>query len=150
MSLKNPRPNANFVPEYQISGVPYVTASAAGEVTSQNVPIRLDFPEVTRWVVVQNTSATANLRFGFTENGVKGHEASPGPSTTRNYFIVTASSSTPRMELRCKSLYFTKDANGSSSFNIIAGLTRIRSDVFPILTGSTSGSVARVILGGVG
>ena len=150
MSLKNPYPNPNFVPEYQISGVPYVTASAASELTSLTVPVRVDFPEVTRWIVVQNTSPTANLRFGFSENGVKGQEASPGPSTTRNYFIVSASSSTARMELRCKSLYFTKDANGSSSFNIIAGLTRIRSADFPTLTGSLSGSINRQILGGVG
>tara|TARA_B100000700_G_scaffold321715_1_gene421572 strand:- start:2326 stop:2754 length:429 start_codon:yes stop_codon:yes gene_type:complete len=142
MSLKNPRPNANFVPEYQISGVPYVTASAAGEVTSQNVPIRLDFPEVTRWISVYNSSS-AGLRVGFTANGARG-------VNTANYFVVKAGETTPRMELRCKTLYFTKDSATAASFNIIAGLTRIRAAEFPVLTGSTSGSIARAILGGVG
>ena len=142
MSLKNPRPNANFVPEYQISGVPYVTASAAGEVTSQNVPIRLDFPEVTRWISVYNSSS-AGLRVGFTANGARG-------VNTANYFVVKAGETTPRMELRCKTLYFTKDSATAASFNIIAGLTRIRAAEFPVLTGSTSGSIARAILGGFG
>ena len=142
MSLKNPYPNANFVPEYQISGVPYVTASAGAEVTSQNVPVRLDFPEVTRWITVYN-SGSAGLRVGFSANGARG-------VNTANYFVVKAGETTPRLELRCKTLYFTKDSGTDVPFNVIAGLTRIRSDVFPILTGSTSGSVAREILGGVG
>ena len=142
MSLKNPRPNANFVPEYQISGVPYVTASAAGEVTSQNVPIRLDFPEVTRWISVYNSSS-AGLRVGFTANGARG-------VNTANYFVVKAGETTPRMELRCKTLYFTKDSATAASFNIIAGLTRIRAAEFPVFTGSSSAAIARAILGGVG
>ena len=142
MSLRNPTPNANFVPEYQISGVPYVTSSAAGEVTSQDTPIRLDFPEVTRWITIYNSSS-AGLRVGFTANGARG-------VNTANFFVVKAGATTPRMELRCKTLYFTKDSGTATSFNVIAGLTRIRSDVFPILTGSTSGTIAREILGGVG
>ena len=143
MSLKNPYSNPNFVPEYQISGVPYVTASAAGEVSSQDVPIRVNFPEVTRWIMIYN-SGSGGVRVGFTANGARG-------VNTANYFVVKAGTTTPRMELRCKSLYFTKDANGTAAdFNIIAGLTTIRSDYFPILTGSTSGSIARKILGGVG
>ena len=142
MSLKNPYPNANFVPEYQISGVPYVTASAGAEVTSQDTPKRLDFPEVTRWIMIYN-SGSAGLRVGFTANGVRGVD-------THNYFVVKAGETTPRMELRCKTLFFAKDTGTNVPFNVIAGLTRIRSDEFPILTGSTSGSIAREILGGVG
>jgi len=142
MSLKNPYSNPNFVPEYQISGVPYVTASAGAEVTSQDSPSRLDFPEVTRWIMIYN-SGSAGLRVGFTANGVRGVD-------THNYFVVKAGETTPRMELRCKTLYFTKDTATAVPFNVIAGLTTIRSDYFPILTGSTSGSIARKILGGVG
>ncbi len=142
MSLKNPYSNPNFVPEYQISGVPYVTASAAGEVTSQDTPIRLDFPEVTRWITVYNSSS-AGLRVGFSANGARG-------VNTANYLVVKAGATTPRMEIRCKTLYFTKDSATATSFNVVAGLTTIRSDYFPILTGSTSGSISRQILGGVG
>jgi hypothetical protein len=142
MSLKHPYSNPNFVPEYQISGVPYVTSSAADEVTSQDTPIRVDFPEVTRWIVIYN-SGSAAVRVGFTANGARA-------VNTANYFVVKAGTTTPRMELRCKSLFFTKDSATAADFNIIAGLTTIRSDYFPILTGSTSGSIARSILGGVG
>ena len=142
MSLKNPYPNANFVPEYQISGVPYATASAGAEVTSQDSPVRLDFPEVTRWLVVYN-SGSAGLRVGFSANGARGVD-------THNYFVVKAGETTPRLELRCKTLYFTKDTGTNVPFNVIAGLTRIRSADFPTLTGSLSGSINRQILGGVG
>jgi hypothetical protein len=142
MSLKHPYSNPNFVPEYQISGVPYVTGSGAGEVTSQDTPIRLNFPEVTRWIVIYNSGSGA-LRVGFSNNGARS-------VNTSNYFVVKAGATTPRMELRCKSLFFTKDSATATDFNIIAGLTTIRSDYFPILTGSTSGSIAREILAGVG
>ena len=43
-----------------------------------------------------------------------------------------------------------KDSATATSFNVIAGLTRIRSAEFPVLTGSTSGSISRSILGGIG
>ena len=142
MSIGNPYSNPNYVPEYQISGVPYATGSGAGEVTSQDTPIRLDFPEVTRWITVYNSGSGA-LRVGFSSNGARS-------VNTANYFVVKSGATTPRMELRCKSLFFTKDSATATDFNVIAGLTTIRSDYFPILTGSTSGSIARQILGGVG
>jgi len=142
MSLKNPYPNPNFVPEYQISGVPYVTGSGAGEVTSLDAPIRLDFPEVTRWIIIYNSGSGA-LRVAFSNNGARSVDKA-------NYFVVKSGATTPRMELRCKTLYFAKDSATAADFNIIAGLTTIRADFFPILTGSTSGSVGRKILGGVG
>jgi len=140
--MKHPINNPNSVPEYQLSGVPYATGSAAAEVTSQDTPIRVNFPEVTRWIVIYN-SGSAGVRVGFTANGARA-------VNTANYFVVKAGTTTPRMEIRCKSLYFTKDSATAADFNIIAGLTTIRSDYFPILTGSTSGSIARKILGGVG
>ena len=44
----------NFVPAYQISGVPYVTSSDGNNVS--DTPQRIAFPFVTRFFQVTNTS----------------------------------------------------------------------------------------------
>ena len=127
MSLNYPKPGANYVPSYQISGLPYVTRSAENEV--EDSPIRIKFPYVTRFFVVGNNSA-GDLRVGFTEAGVMGHE-------TSNYFTVPPfSSGSLRYEVRCKELYFVRHQNANAGFEIMAGLTSIRDDQFPVLTGT--------------
>ena len=40
----------NFVPAYQISGVPYVTSSLSSDLTT--TPVQIDFPYATRFFVV--------------------------------------------------------------------------------------------------
>jgi hypothetical protein len=123
----------NFVPAYQVSGIPYVTSSACGK-----NPERVDFPSATRFFVVQNhgklagNTGTANLRVGFTENGVNGAE-------NKNYFTLTASGSTSRLEIRCKTLFFRADdiaTGGKIKFDVLAGLAAVDSGQFPVLTGS--------------
>ncbi|HIL97222.1 MAG TPA: hypothetical protein EYG51_15095 [Pseudomonadales bacterium] len=103
MPLNWTKSSPNNVPEYQLSGVPYVTASvdpgassvAAGRcpavVQASNAtaaqillaaavtPYRVEFPFVTRWVQITNIHASNDLRVGFTANGVRGiGEASQG------------------------------------------------------------------------
>ena len=119
MSLNWPKSGPASVPEYQLSGVPFVTSSAdpsgvtvaAGRVpecvepvnalaaqiklAAAVTPYRVEFPFVTRWVQVTNTGAV-DLRCGFTENGVRGMgEAVEGATANsgflgQNYFIVPA------------------------------------------------------------
>ena len=125
----------NFVPAYQISGIPYVTSSLSD--TSVNVAAqKITFPQVTRFFVVTNTHASRNLRVGFTENGVDG-----GPdyydNSNKNYFIVAGGTTTPRLEIRCKELYFRADAGSTPcGFSLIAGLSGVPSNQFPTLTAS--------------
>ena len=71
-------PAHNFVPEYQQSGIPYVTSSATNEVSDSAV--RISFPFVTRWVQVFNTDSAGadTLRVGFTQNGVNAVETAKG------------------------------------------------------------------------
>ena len=130
MSLNWPKMGAGHVPSYQISGLPYVTQSAAGE--AGGTVIKHTFPFVTRYFQIGNQSAN-KLRVGFTENGVKG-------TVTNNYFIVEAgieAANAPRIEIRCKELFFVENTGGQpASFEIVAGLTGIPNSQFPILTGS--------------
>jgi len=135
MSSHWPKTNGpNFVPAYQVSGIPYVTSSACGL-----NPERVDFPAATRFFVIQNhgklagNTGHANLRVGFTENGVNG-------SVSKNYFMLAASGSTSRLEIRCKTLFLRADdvAVGTKiKFDVLAGLSAVDAGEFPVLTGST-------------
>ena len=52
----------NFVPAYQVSGVPYVTSSLSSDLTT--TPVQIDFPYATRFFIVDNIAdsiALANL-----------------------------------------------------------------------------------------
>jgi len=133
MSLKSPVPNHNFVPEYQVSGIPYVTSSAASELTSAGAAIHVKLPYVTRWLIVQNQSSGSgnDIKFGFTENGVTGN-------VTNNYFVVRSGQTTERLEMRCANLFVAKHIGDDNGFRIIAGLTGAPRDHFPLLTGSNS------------
>jgi len=125
MGINWAKPGANYVPAYQSSGLPYVTRSAADEVTA--TVVKHEFPYVTRFFVVGNPGP-GDLRVGFTENGVSATE-------TANYFTVKPfTSGTLRYEIRCKELWFRKDGNDDTAFEIMAGLTNITE--FPTLTGS--------------
>ena len=134
MAIDHPKAGPNSIPAYQMSGVPYVTASADNEIGG--TAVRHDFPYVTRFFQVKNTDDSHSLRVGFSANGVDATE-------TKNYFILAAGASSEILELRTKTLFFQAD-NGSNpaSFELIAGLTTIASSEFPILTGSIDGTTA--------
>lgn len=127
MALKHVRGSGpNDVSAYQLSGVPYVTSSVGNEVGSS--PLKVTFPFVTRFFVVQNISEHP-LRIGFTVNGITTAE-------TANYLVLSGNSSTGRLELRCKELYFRRDGDTNSGFSLLAGLSTVYYDNFPVLTGT--------------
>jgi hypothetical protein len=138
MALNHPKAGPNSIPPYQLSGVPYVTASAGNEVDV--TPIRHDFPFVTRFFQVKNTDADHAMRVGFSANGVSATE-------TKNYFLLAAGAQTDILELRTKTLFFRANAGSAqASFEIVAGLTTIESSEFPILSG-TIGTVTNAFEG---
>ena len=116
----------NFVPAYQISGIPYVTSSILSEVGT--TPIKVTFPQVTRFFVVQNISENP-LRVRFTSNGVNAAE-------TANYLVLSGNQATGRLELRCKELYFRREGGTNCGFSVLAGLSGVASNQFPTLTSS--------------
>jgi hypothetical protein len=55
---------------YQVAGKPFVTGNLAVPLSS-GTPLRIDFPTVTRKIIVVN-QGNDDIRVGFSENGVKG------------------------------------------------------------------------------
>lgn len=120
-----PKSGPNSVAEYQVSGLPFVTSSQAGTST----PVQISFPYVTKFITIKNNGGGA-LYFGFTSNGVsRGNKFS-----LANNDIVT-------LEVKAKDLFFL-GSGGARDFSLVAGLTMIETNMFPVLTGSgMSGSL---------
>lgn len=98
-----PLPGESHVPSYDISGVPYVTASTAWSNT------KIEFPGVTQWIQVNSTSGVVSFSFVA---GVEQH---------KSFKIAATGQSTGIMRLRSSTIYVT--GNGS----IVAGLTNVAS-----------------------
>ena len=123
MSLNNPVLSEGYVPAYQMSAVPFVTASnlAAG------ATFEISFPQVSRFFAVKNTSQYDDLRVSFTRNGLN--------SPNNNYFSLVKSSSF-REEIRTTKLFLFNNSANTITFEVIAGLTSIPSNQFLTITGS--------------
>ena len=127
MSMNWTNLSHNYVPEYQQSVVPYVTSS----VTTANGITSVQFPYVTRWIVISNQGASAtravadNLAFGFSFTG----------SSAGNKFIVQAGQTTQRLEVKCTTLFFS-GSSAAVPFSILAGLTNIPAGNLPALSAS--------------
>ena len=167
MSSNWQKSGPNYVPAYQASGIPYVTSSVASEVpgvdgnSASSEPIAVHFPYVTKFVTIRNTGINA-LRVGFSIRGLfkpaerqptsLGGAAKSDVSATdhSNFFLIPTASiagSLQSFDIRCKSIYFMSDGTDNSpgaahatSFSLLAGLTTIPSEQFPVLTGSVAGT----------
>jgi hypothetical protein len=113
-------PGLGNVSSYQISGRPFLTSSLAVPANASD-PLLIEFETVSRFVVITNTlpgSATnVPLRFGFSENGVKG-------TPDNNYGILNNGESF-EAEFRVTSVYLLSDNTSPLSASVIAGLTSI-------------------------
>ena len=118
-----PKPGLGNVGSYQMSGVPFLTSSLEVPVSSSG-PLAIDFPYVSRFVVITNTvpatSASAPLRFGFSEAGVLG--------TVDNNYIVLDNGESFEAELRVKTVYLVSDGVNPTSGSIAAGLTGVQAN----------------------
>ena len=128
MGLGNVKPSEKNGPSYEVSGKPW----AIGALDAAGTAVEVTFPTVTRWIQITNNSANP-VRVGFSKNGVDATE-------TANYFVVEGKSTstvhtTPRLELRCKSIFLKKHSTGTATVSIVAGLTDIPDMNLP-LTGS--------------
>ena len=146
----------NFVPAYQVSGVPYVTSSL-NTTSVTDTPQVVNFPSATRFFCVTNTHASRALRVGFTEYGINGtSQVRPGVAGnpyTSNWFEVPAGTMSPRLEIRCKQLWFRAvDDSNPTGFTVIAGLSAVDATQFPVLTGTLvySGSDGKPYADGTG
>ncbi len=111
-----PQSGLGSVGSYQISGIPWASSSVAPSFSADpSVPTKIDFPYVTRFIVVKNINPTnANLRVGFSANGI----------TTDNYFLLGKGESFEG-SLRITQLYLIADGASPVSASVIVGLTGI-------------------------
>ena len=130
MALKNlQKADPNFVPNYQLSGIPYVTSSAGSALGTS--PVEIKFPHATKSVTVSNRGGS-DIRFGFTKHGVNGVEDA-------FYYKIPANAAgkenTHVFDVRCK-VVFLRTETGNSDFSLFAALTPIAGSDFPVITGS--------------
>lgn len=126
MSSNYPLPHHGHVPEYQQSGVPYVSSS---HVLTDTTPVQFAFPYVARHITVFN-SGTTDVRVGFTQNGVNSNPDA-------NYFLVLPNDQSPRLEIKCDVVFIRKDAGTApSKVSIVAALTNITLSHFFEVSGS--------------
>ena len=122
---RHPSPGVGAVGQYQLSGIPYATASIFiqnvldGEGTTQ-----ISFPYVTKFVTVVNehSGSSAKLRVGFSALGVTGSDAN---DTGDNYFILDNGESYTG-EFRVSSIYIAGHSAPTTA-SVIAGMTGIPS-----------------------
>jgi hypothetical protein len=124
MYLNMPR-GLGHVPSYQSSAVPYLTSSLIVPGTN-NEPIEVSFPNVTRFIIITNTydgDQNIPLRFGFSANGIKGVE-------NNNYAILNNGESF-EADFRVSKVFLLSDSVFSTSGSIVAGLTDIKENLLP-------------------
>lgn len=98
----------NNVGSYQVSGAPF----ASGSLDCTSADVTITFPDVTRWVQVDNLG-DAVLKVGFSEKGLAG----------TNHFQIPASGSSGRLELKISEIHLRGGDAGLVS--VVAGLTNI-------------------------
>lgn len=148
MTLKYPKPGVNDIGSYQISGIPYVTAS----LLQRNETLQINFPFVTKnFTVFNNGSSTTEVAVGFSASGtLSGSQGIVGGAKSGNYFIVKGGTNFTA-EVRCTTIFLSNSvgetqtitgghlgtqAGGTLRVNVLGSLTRIDSGEFPTLTGS--------------
>ena len=113
-----------YVPAYQISASPWVTSSQV----SLGATTQLDFPQATKFVIVQNTGATNTaIAVGFTQNGLK--------TTNSNYFILSGTNSFTA-DIRVDRLFISGAVGTTVPYTVIAGLTSVQRKDFLVVTAS--------------
>ena len=121
------KPGLNAVGQYQLSGIPFATASV---VVSNSSVTEIEFPTVTKFVTVVNehSGSSAKLRVGF---------SSAGTANTNHFILDNGESYTG--EFRVSSIYLAGDSTPTTA-SIIAGLTMIETDNLPTNWSASDGT----------
>lgn len=109
------------VGSYQVSVRPYLLSNITAPVLSSGTPTEIQFPNVTRFVVITNTlqgsSANVPLRVGFSAAGVRG-------DVEDNYLILNNGESF-EADFKITSVFILSDSESTVTVSIAAGLTGI-------------------------
>lgn len=112
--MQYPKSGYGFVPEYQMSGLPWVSQSSGYAV--------IDFPYVTQWLHIKSAGGPTTV--AFTLNGLSGS----------NRFSLPASGTIGPVDLRIKKLFISGGVG--ATWEILAGLTTIEPNMAPPLSAS--------------
>jgi len=115
------KPGLGNVASYQASGKPFVSASVhvpgSGSTAGTTAePHELNFPYITRTLVVRNDSSN-DIRVGFSRHGIRGGES-------KSYFTLGEDVSL-EMEFKVKSVFLLSDGATAATCTVVAGLTGI-------------------------
>ena len=137
----NVSPGINDVGSFQVSGIPYITGSAA-LATGFDKEQRISFPAVTKQITIKNTSSAtaANLIVSFSSAKAAGDRDtsngkhfitlfSPANTTTQG------KQSEITLDAKVKELFIRADG-AACTWELYASLTGIMSANMPILSGS--------------
>jgi len=113
MPLDHANPHHNHASEYQQSSIPWLQELASA------VNAQVDFPFVSRYIVITAVGAAVKLAFSGTGNG------------NSQYITIPNGTMSPRIEIKCKSIWITCTAE----VNVLAGLTNVSAADFPDITG---------------
>lgn len=100
MSYSYSKAGPGFVPEFQISGLPFVTSS--------NSAASISFPYLTQWILVRSSGSAITMAF------------TPSGFSTGNRFILPANTTLGPLRLRITDLHFS-----GSGIQVMCGLTQI-------------------------
>ncbi len=114
------------VGSYQVGGTPQLTG---GVVSTDEV--KIEFPQVTKNVLVSNTSGSIGLRVHFNSTGsgnvISGH----------HYFTLSNKGDNVTFNQKCREIYISLETPGTDgSFELVADLTGIEADEMFALTGA--------------
>ena len=118
-SRRVPRPHHNFVPEYQMSGIPFVK-----RIKLTGNKDKISFPFVTRWVRLHNPSNNT-VFVAFSEVALNAQDNAASASK----FSLDKGELGIRLELKCKEIWVKGTVN--DMFEVVAGLTNILAEDFP-------------------
>lgn len=128
MSVYQYRAGLNNVGSYQVGGTPYLTGSTLDGAGAET---KIEFPNVTKNILVVNTSASVPIRVHF--NSLSDGNVDGG----HHFFTLEDKKDNVTLNSKCKEIYISVSAPGSDgSFELVADLTGIKSTEMFVLTGS--------------
>lgn len=125
MSNSKITPGSRYVPEFQISGLPFLTRSVS---STTNNPQIIEFPYLTQWIWV------------YINNGIEASVAfTPSGFSTGNRYEIPGHGILGPLNLAINKLYISTSGT-VTTINIAAGLTTIPSNSYQLVsTGAISG-----------
>jgi hypothetical protein len=110
--MKLHRPGIGNAASYQVSGIPFASSSLA--VPATGTTLKIQFPQITKFITITNLTPASQMRLGFSDLGTKG----------TNYFLITGST-TFTTEVKAAEVFLMSNTATPLSASLIAGLTNI-------------------------